>query len=205
MRKFTNDYSLIRFLNAAPGRGPVDIYLNGSLFFNRVLFTQFTPYLYVPKGTYEVAIFPTMKKENPLIRKSLDIDSDELATLALTGNEPLELLLIPESKGGVDENNSKLRVVHLSPNIPKVNIILDNEKILFPEVDFKESTEYVKLPPDMYRIDIELSENNRLLRSNRVRINPNGIYSLYMIGNFANFQVFRSRDGAAFLSPIIRK
>lgn len=204
LRKYTMDYSLIRFLNAAPGRGPVDIYLNGSLFFNRVLFTQFTPYLYVPKGTYEVAIFPTMKKENPIIRKSLDVDSDELATLAMTGNENLELLLIPESKVGADDTTSKLRVVHLSPNIPKVNIILDNEKVLFSELDFTEVSEYVKLSPDLYRIDIELSENNRLLRSNRVRINPDGIYSLYMLGNFANFQVFRSRDGAAFLSPVVR-
>ena len=68
LRKFSTEYSLIRFLNAVPGLGPVDVYLNGSLFFNRVFFTQFTPYLYVPSGSYEIAIFPTMKKENPIIR-----------------------------------------------------------------------------------------------------------------------------------------
>ncbi len=204
MRKFSTEYSLIRFLNGVPGLGPVDIYFNGSLFFNRVLFTQFTPYLYVPSGTYEIAIFPTMKKENPIIRDFIEVNNNELGTLSLNGFDSLSLLFIPEAKNSVDDNNSKLRVVHLSPNIPKVNIIL-NDEILFQDIDFQEATNYINLPPDIYRIDIELSQNNRLLRSNRVRINPDGIYSLYMLGNFANFQVFRSLDGGAFLTPVIRK
>jgi hypothetical protein len=195
---------LIRFLNAVPGLGPVDIYLNGSLFFNRVFFTQFTPYLYVPSGSYEIAIFPTMKKENPIIRDFIQVSSNELGTLSLNGFDDLGLLFIPEAKNDVDNDNSKLRVVHLSPNIPKVNIIINNE-VLFEDIDFKEATNYINLPPDIYIVDIELSQNNRLLRSNRVRINPDGIYSLYMLGNFANFQVFRSLDGGAFITPVVRK
>ena len=75
---------------------------------------------------------------------------------------------------------------------------------MFEDIDFKEATNYINLQPDLYKIDIELSQNNRLLRSNRVRINPDGIYSLYMLGNFANFQVFRSLDGGAFITPVIR-
>ena len=204
MRTFSTEYSLIRFLNAVPGLGPVDIYLNGSLFFNRVFFTQFTPYLYVPSGSYEIAIFPTMKKENPIIRDFIQVSNNELGTLSLNGFDDLGLLFIPEAKNDVDNDNSKLRVVHLSPNIPKVNIIINNE-VLFEDIDFKEVTNYINLQPDLYKIDIELSQNNRLLRSNRVRINPNGIYSLYMLGNFANFQVFRSLDGGAFITPVVRK
>ena len=204
MRKYSSEHSLIRFLHAVPGLGPVDIYFNGSLFFNRVLFTQFTPYLYVPNGTYEVTVFPTMKKENPIIREVLEVSNDELGTLALTGFDELSFLFIPEAKNNVDENNSKLRVVHLSPNIPKVNIIFDDE-ILFEDINFREATNYVNLLPDIYHVDIELSENNRLLRSNRIRVNKGEVYSLYMLGNFANFQVFRSLDGAAFLTPVVRK
>lgn len=204
MRKYNSEYSLVRFLHAVPGQGPIDIYLNGSLFFNRVFFTQFTPYLYVPNGNYEVTVFPTMKRENPIIRKSLEVTSDELATLALTGYNDLELLMIPEAKNDIYENKSKMRVIHLSPNIPKVNIIFNNE-ILFDDVDFREATKYVNMTPNIYNLDIELAQNNRLLRSNRIRINPNGIYSLYMLGNFANFQVFRSLDGAAFITSVVRE
>jgi hypothetical protein len=183
---------------------PVDIYLNGSLFFNRVFFTQFSPYLYVPEGSYEVTVFVTMTKENPILRQNIEVKNGELATLAMTGNyDDIKLLLIPEDKEGASGNNSKVRVVHLSPNLPELNI-LAYDSILFSEVDFREITEYIEMPSQFYKINIELSQNNRLLRSNRIAINPNRIYTLYLMGNFANSQVFQSLDGAAFISPVVR-
>ncbi len=204
MRKYTDKYSLIRFLHAVPRVMPVDIYLNGSLFFNRVFFTQFSPYLYVPEGSYEVTVFVTMTKENPILRQNIEVKNGELATLAMTGNyDDIKLLLIPEDKEGASGNNSKVRVVHLSPNLPELNI-LAYDSILFSEVDFREITEYIEMPPQFYKINIELSQNNRLLRSNRIAINPNRIYTLYLMGNFANFQVFQSLDGATFINPVVR-
>ena len=204
MRKYTDKYSLIRFLHAVPRVMPVDIYLNGSLFFNRVFFTQFSPYLYVPEGSYEVTVFVTMTKENPILRQNIEVKNGELATLAMTGNyDDIKLLLIPEDKEGASGNNSKVRVVHLSPNLPELNI-LAYDSILFSNVDFREITEYIEMPPQFYKINIELSQNNRLLRSNRIAINPNRIYTLYLMGNFANFQVFQSLDGAAFINPVVR-
>lgn len=204
MRKYTDKYSLIRFLHAVPGIMPVDIYLNGSLFFNRVFFTQFSPYLYVPEGVYEVTVFITMTKENPILRQNIEVKNGELATLAMTGNyDDIKLLIIPEDKEGASGDNSKVRVVHLSPNLPELNI-LAYDSILFSNVDFREITEYIEMPSQFYKINIELSQNNRLLRSNRIAINPNRIYTLYLMGNFASFQIFQSLDGAAFINPVVR-
>ena len=204
MRKYTDKYSLIRFLHAVPRVMPVDIYLNGSLFFNRILFTHFSPYLYVPEGTYEVTVFITMTKENPILRQNIEVKNGELATLAMTGNyDDIKLLIIPEDKEGASADNSKVRVVHLSPNLPELNI-LAYDSILFSNVDFREITEYIEMPSQFYKINIELSQNNRLLRSNRIAINPNRIYTLYLMGNFSSFQVFQSLDGATFINPVVR-
>ena len=204
MKKYSNQYSLIRFLHAVPRGVPVDVYLNGSLFFNRILFTQFSPYIYVPNGIYEVSVFPTMTKENPLLRQKLEVKDGKLCTLAITGYyDDLKLLLIPEDKEGASEGNSKVRIVHLSPNLPELNILAD-KKILFSEVDFREVTSYIEMTSQFYTIDIELSQNNRLLRSNRIAINKDRIYTLYIMGNFANFQLFQSLDGATFITPVVR-
>ncbi|HSQ87590.1 DUF4397 domain-containing protein [Romboutsia sp.] len=204
MKKYTDKYSLIRFLHAVPRVMPVDIYLNGSLFFNRVFFTHFSPYLYVPEGVYEVTVFITMTKENPIIRQNIEVKNGELATLTMTGNyDDIKLLLIPEDKESAVGNNSKIRFVHLSPNVPELNVLLDNV-MMFSNVDFREITEYVQIPTQFYQLDIELSQNNRLLRSNRIAINPNRIYTLYVMGNFASFQVFQSLDGATFINPVVR-
>jgi hypothetical protein len=205
LKTFNDKYSLIRFLHGVPRGVPVDVYLNGSLFFNRILFTHFTPYIYVPEGTYDVSVFPTMTKENPLLRQSIQVKNGELCTLAMSGYyDDLELLLIPEDKELESENYSKLRVVHLSPNVLDLNILANN-KILFSDVSFREVTDYTEMLPQFYQIDVELAVNNRLLRSNRLAVNKDRIYTLYILGNFANFQVFQSLDGAAFITPVVTR
>jgi hypothetical protein len=205
LKKFNDKYSLIRFLHAVPRGVPVDVYLNGSLFFNRILFTHFSPYIYVPEGTYDVSVFPTMTRENPLLRQSIQIKDGELCTLAMTGYyNDLELLLIPEDKEVGSKNDSKLRVAHLSPNVLDLNILANN-KLLFSDVSFREVTDYIEMPSQFYQIDVELSVNNRLLRSNRLAVNRDRVYTLYILGNFASFQVFQSLDGAAFITPVVMR
>lgn len=205
-RVYDENYSIIRFLHAVPRGKPVDIYFNNSLFFNRILFTQFTPYIYVPEGTYEVTIFETGTRENPILRENLEVQRDKMSTLAMTGYEDdLELLLINEAKEESENSDlSKVRIVHLSPNLPKLNIYL-NDKLVFPDVDFREVTDYVEVPAyDIYTLDIVLEKSGRLLRSNQIAVNVDRVYSLYLLGNFANFQVFQSRDGTAFVNTVVR-
>lgn len=205
-RVYDENYSIIRFLHAVPRGKPVDIYFNNSLFFNRILFTQFTPYIYVPEGTYEVTIFETGTRENPILRENLEVQRDKMSTLAMTGYEDdLELLLINEAKEESENSDlSKVRIVHLSPNLPKLNIYL-NDKLVFPDVGFREVTDYVEVPAyDIYTLDIVLEKSGRLLRSNQIAVNVDRVYSLYLLGNFANFQVFQSRDGTAFVNTVVR-
>ncbi|WP_270943029.1 DUF4397 domain-containing protein [Romboutsia lituseburensis] len=205
-RVYDENYSIIRFLHAVPRGKPVDIYFNNSLFFNRILFTQFTPYIYVPEGTYEVTIFETGTRENPILREYLEVQRDKMFTLAMTGyEEDLELLLINEAKEESENTDlSKVRIVHLSPNLPKLNIYLD-DNLVFPGVDFREVTDYVEIPAyDIYTLDIVLEKSGRLLRSNQIAVNVDRVYSLYLLGNFANFQVFQSRDGTAFVNTVVR-
>ena len=127
-------------------------------------------------------------------------------TLAMTGyEEDLELLLINEAKEESENTDlSKVRIVHLSPNLPKLNIYLD-DNLVFPGVDFREVTDYVEIPAyDIYTLDIVLEKSGRLLRSNQIAVNVDRVYSLYLLGNFANFQVFQSRDGTAFVNTVVR-
>lgn len=196
---------MLRFLHGAVNEGAVDIYLNGSIFFNRVLFTQFTPYIYVPDGIYEVSIFNTMTKENPILIQNIEIKNGNFSTLVLTGyKEDFDLLLVPENENISNNNQSRIRIVHLAPNIPEINILFDNET-LFSNVDFKEITNYIEILPSQYKVEIDLSENGRRLKFTRIRIRPDRIYTLYILGNFGNFQIFQSLDGSTFTNSTERK
>lgn len=200
MRNFNEDYSLVRALHAVVGGEVVDIYLNGSPFFNNIQFTHFTPYVYVPKGQYTIEVFPRDKKENPIITGTIDINACELMTIAIIGesDKTIEILPIEEEMQIPTGSQSKARFIHLVPNGRPVDILLDDQTVL-KDVKYKDVTEYTDVDPKTYQVDVLLSENNQLIRQIQVTINPGRVYSFYALGNKPNFQIFQSLDGSTFL------
>ncbi len=200
MRNFNDKYSLVRALNAVPGADSIDIYLNGSPFFNDVDFTQFTPYVYVPEGSYKLEVFLKDQKENALLEKIVDFRPGELVTLALIGQPGnVEVLPVVEESQIPTENKAKARFIHLVPNGRAINILLNGEEVA-SQVRYKDITPYLDLPPSTYQVEIELAQNGQLIRNLRVTLSPNRIYTFYALGDKPNFQIFQSLDGATFMN-----
>ena len=200
MRNFDENYSLVRALHAVVDGDVVDIYLNGSPFFNNVPFTNFTPYVYVPEGKYKIEVFLRDQKENPIITDNIEINAGELNTIAVIGEsgKTIEILPIKEEMEIPTGNKSKVRFIHLVPNGRPVNILLDKEMVL-EDAEYKEVTPYTDIDPKTYQVDVLLNENGQLIRQIRVTINPGRVYSFYALGNKPNFQIFQSLDGATFM------
>ncbi|MGL6105254.1 DUF4397 domain-containing protein [Romboutsia sp.] len=199
MRKFNENYSLVRVLHAVPDGDDVDIYLNDKPFFKELDFTEFTPYIYVPEGKYTLTIYPQGEVEKPIISQQIEVTKDELSTIAIAGNvNNIKLLPIKEAKELADGKKSKIRFVHLVPNGREVNILLDN-KTEFCNVEFREATPYLEVEPKEYKVDVAVSENNMLINSDKIKVNPNRIYTFYALGDAPNFDVIQSVDGATFL------
>lgn len=200
LRQWNDRYSLVRVLHAIPEGEDVDIYINDNPFFKDLEVEEFTPYVYVPEGEYEITVYLAETQDNPLVRQKVKVNVSELVTIAITGNPgDIELVPIKEDTETASGNNSKVRVVHLAPNSPEVNIIVD-EQDLFSNVKFRDVTEYKEVPPKVYTVEIEASSNNKLIRNDQVRINPNRIYTFYAIGNVPNVNIIQSLDGATFIS-----
>jgi len=200
VRNFDENYSLVRALHAVVDGDVVDIYLNGSPFFNNVQFTNFTPYVYVPEGKYKIEVFLRDQKENPIITDNIEINAGELNTIAVIGEsgKTIEILPIKEEMEIPTGNKSKVRFIHLVPNGRSVNILLDKEMVL-EDAEYKEVTPYTDIDPKTYQVDVLLNENGQLIRQIRVTINPGRVYSFYALGNKPNFQIFQSLDGATFM------
>lgn len=199
MRKFNPNYSLVRVLHAVPNGEVVDVYINDTLFFSDLVFRQFSPYIYVPEGSYQISVYPANTRENPLVSRNIDVEKDKLITIAIAGNAgTLRLLDIEEEFETPSKGKSETRVVNLVPNSPDINIIY-NDSALFESIDFRDVTDYKEILPGIYRIDLELVENGKIVRTTRVNINPDRIYTLYLLGNAANIEIFQSLDGASFI------
>ena len=200
MRNFNEEYSLVRILHAVVEGDVVDVHLNGSPFANNVRFTEFTPYIYVPKGRYIVEVFLRDEKENPIVQGTIDITSCELMTIAIAGenNKCIEIIPIEEEMAIPTGNQSRARFIHLVPNGRDVDILLDQQVVL-EDIKYKDVTEYMDVNPKTYQVDVLLSENQQLIRQIQVTINPGRVYSFYALGNKPNFQIFQSLDGATFM------
>lgn len=199
MRDVNDDYSLVRVLHAAPNADAVDIYINDTLFFKELSFTEFSPYVYVPEGNYTMSVYPVNTTENPILSKYIEIDDDELLTIAIIGdNDNLDFLFIEEDTESTYGQNSKLRVVNLVPNSPRVNI-LEGENVLFPNVGYKDITRYKTVSPGTYALNVELVENGQIVLQNQISITSDRVYTLYALGNIPNVQIYQSLDGATFI------
>lgn len=199
MRIFNPNYSLVRVLHAVPDGEVVDVYINDTLFFSDLVFRQFSPYIYLPEGSYNMSVYSANTRENPLISRNINVDKNKLITIAMVGNAgTLRLLNIEEGIETPTKGKSKTRVVNLVPNSPDMNILY-NDTVLFEHNDFRDITDYKEIDPGIYRIDLELVENGKIVRTTRVNINPDRIYTLYLLGNAANIEIFQSLDGASFI------
>ena len=199
MRNWNGKYSLVRFLHAVPDGEEVDIYINDTPFYKGLEFTEFSPSVYIPEGNYTVTVYLEDTRENPIVTQSINVKVNELVTIAIVGDgKNIELIPVVEETEIVSGNNSKVRVVHLSPNAPAVNIAVDGQEI-FSNVKYKDITEYIPLPARTYAVNVNEAVTNKQLLQNQVTINPGRIYTFYAVGNMPNAEVIQSLDGATFM------
>lgn len=199
MRKFNENYSLVRVLHAIPNGNTIDVYLNKRHFFKGLNFTEFTPYIYIPEGSHIIEIYAEDTVENPIISKKIHVNQDGLVTIAITQDkEGILILPIEEDKELGSYKKSKVRFAHLVVNGRVVNLLLKNKE-KFCNIKFTDVTDYLELEPGEWQVSIEAAENNTIIRNIRIRVNSNRIYTFYAIGEAPNFDIIQSVDGATFL------
>lgn len=194
-----NNSSLVRIFHAVPQAQNVDVYINDQIVFSNLEFGDFTKYVYLEKGEYNVSIYLTGQKDNPVINQMVDIPSQQIFTVAATGNlDDLTLLVVPDKVSkSPSQNYSSMRIIHLSPNAPAVDILVDGDT-LFEDISFGEGTDYVDLNSGTYNINAVLNSDKSVVLPLKMTLNPNKIYTIYIIGNPPSLQAVQVVDGNTY-------
>lgn len=194
-----NNSSLVRIFHAAPQAPNVDVYINDQMVFSNLAFGDFTRYVYLDEGEYNVSVYVAGQKDRPVINQMVDISSQQIFTVAATGNlDNLGLLVIPDKVSkSPSQNYSSVRVIHLSPNAPGVDILVDGDT-LFEDISFGEGTDYVDLNPGTYNVNIVLNSDKSVVLPLKITLNANKIYTIYIIGNQPSLQVVQVVDGNTY-------
>ena len=194
-----NNSSLVRVFHAAPQAPNVDVYVNDQMVFSNLAFGDFTRYVYLDEGEYNVSVYLAGQKDRPVINQMVDVPSQQIFTIAATGNlDNLGLLVIPDKVSkSPSQNYSSVRVIHLSPNAPGVDILVDGDT-LFEDISCGEGTDYVDLNPGTYNVNVVLNTDKSVVLPLKVTLNPDKIYTIYIIGNPPTLQAVQVVDGNTY-------
>lgn len=194
-----NNSSLVRVFHAAPQAPNVDVYVNDQMVFSNLAFGDFTRYVYLDEGEYNVSVYLAGQKDRPVINQMVDVPSQQIFTIAATGNlDNLGLLVIPDKVSkSPSQNYSSVRVIHLSPNAPGVDILVDGDT-LFEDISFGEGTDYVDLNPGTYNVNVVLNTDKSVVLPLKITLNPDKIYTIYIIGNPPTLQAVQVVDGNTY-------
>lgn len=191
--------TLSRIFNSLPYNQPIDVYGDGILIFSDLKYTEFSPYVYVLGGLHKIDVYEAGKKENPIIRTSINLPLEQIFTIAVVGNKDQESLLV------IDEDitqrpsmdSAVARSVNLSPDIPAVDVFVDGKPSV-SNITFRDQTPYVYIPLGKYEIEVKSSESNSQIAKETFEFKANRIYTIYITGNPPNVVLINSVDGNTY-------
>jgi hypothetical protein len=196
----TNDMmSYVKILHASPNAPAVDIYVNDNKVIENLAFSEATDYTPINPGSYNVKVYATGTTTNPIIDVNAQVPEKTRLTVAIIGNPPnVRLLPIPENIVPKISNDTHLRVAHLSPSAPAVDITLQNGDVIFENVEFGEVTDYISMPRGVYTLQIRPTGSSEVVMTiSNVEFMPNFYYTIYILGQLQGtpaLQVFATAN-----------
>lgn len=199
-----NNSSYVRVLHASPDAPAVDILVNDNVVASNLKYKEFTEYLPIKRGGYNVKVFPAGRRTNPVIDTDVNVPSNRIITIAAVGElENIELLPINDPKMNMNQGRAYIRFAHLSPNAPAVDIRLPGGRALFENVEFKEVTDYIWANPGNYAIEVYVAgTDQRVLYVPNIMLKPNSAYTIYavgLVGEEPPLEVLIPLDGSTYL------
>ncbi|MEW9049957.1 MAG: DUF4397 domain-containing protein [Neobacillus sp.] len=177
------NHAKIRFLHTSPDAQNVDIFINGQLIFKNLTFNQISNYLSLKAGKYHIDIYPAGKMLDSVLNKKISVEPGKSYTFAAI-NTVNKLRLLPYvNEPTVPVNESKIRFIHLSPNTPELDIAVTKRDVVFSNISYKETTDYLGISP--MTIDLELREagsNKVLLPIPSAQFKANQSYTIAIVG-----------------------
>ena len=192
--------SYVRVLNASPDAPAVDIYINGGLIFKNIKFKDFTEYVQLSMGQYKMEVYTVGQMDKHVLTQNIQVPQKQVITIAATGNFE-DLQLIPYIEGDADGlamNQSRVRVIHLSPDAPEVDVLI-NGQIAFDNVGFMDATDYIQVSSGTYNIVVNLAGTNDTILTFSPQLNSQKVYTIYVVGNPPNLSEIQSLDGSTFV------
>lgn len=196
----------VRVVHIATKTPDVDVYINDKLAIPNLKYREFTDYIKLPSGKYNIKIYKTKDNTTPLLDVDVLIAPKSITTLAaFSENRKLYLYPLDEvALSNTTPEKAKIRFANFIENMPPVDVVLSNGVLLYKNLSFKDLRNYIELPPNTYTFELKLANTDiPLLYVPNANIKANKYYTLYLIGLLSDYpepQMLIPLDGITYIN-----
>jgi hypothetical protein len=169
----SNRLTVLQFLHAAPGQGPVDIWLEGLLFFESVPFGSTTGLTRMPNYQFTVTVTePGAGLLAPIFEQEIKLEKCTATEFAIVGAFGLNGDMTPPATGiayPIDreptgkKGAARFNAVHLAMGAPAVDIVTGDGKMLARNIGYGTSSAPRLMRRGVYELQVRVAGTSEVV------------------------------------------
>lgn len=178
--------SYVSFYHGSPDAGGLDVYLGGTKISQSAFaYGNYSNYATFSVGNNQFSFTPTGSTTG-LVNVTYNLAESRLYSLFIVNKlSNLETIIVKDSAGTLSSTGkSGIRLVHLSPDAPAVNIYTTGPdgKLLFGAREFKSATPFIEIDANVYSFEIRSLDGVKLATVENVSFSSGRFYTLIVRG-----------------------
>ena len=181
------DMARVRVVHASPDAPAVDVYADGAKVLTNVAFKGSSDYLSVPAGPHNFKVFAT--GANPatgtaVINADATLEVGKDYTVVATGQlAEIKPLVLVDNNAAPAAGKAHVRVVHVSPDAPAVDIAVKGGPVLVPNLVFGKDAGPLPVDAGTYDLEVRAAGTTTVaLPINGVQLAAGKIYTVFAVG-----------------------
>ncbi|MGD9892311.1 MAG: DUF4397 domain-containing protein [Dehalococcoidia bacterium] len=145
----------VRVVHMSPDAPAVDVLVDDQRAISNLVFKSATDYASIPAGQHNVKVTPVGQNQTAVIEADLPLQAGQDLTVVATGRlAEIAALPLEDDNSAPSPGNAKVRFVHASPDAPAVDIAIAGGQVLFPNVSFRNASDYTQVPAGTYNLEV---------------------------------------------------
>ena len=176
--------SFVRFMNASPDLGPVDVFVDGAKFLGNARFATITDYLQLPAGPRNMQVRRIGKGNGAaVITWTLSAHAGTAYTLVALGTRSTGYsLMFFVDNDLMASGMAKVRVYDLSPRAYSLSIAAGGKTLIGP-LSYQQVSDDLRLPAHLYTFTISASQPPFTFLD-QATLKTNTVTSIFIVGIF---------------------
>lgn len=181
------DKSSVLVTHASPDAPGVDLLVDNVKVNSAALtFPNSTGYLSVNSGTRNIKVNVAGTSTSVINADLPLVKNVSYSIFAVNTVANLEPLVIEDDLTAPAAGNAHVRFIHLSPDAPAVDIAVDGGAVVFPDVTFKEYSDFTPLPAGSYDLEVRVAGTSTVaLDLDPIVLEAGKIYTVFAKGLLA--------------------